>query len=242
MGDESVHSQRIFQSMPAGRRVGIPRNKWWIAAPVVAVVLGGTLIWMFRSEKVDVLDVVNGKSQVSNYDLSRNTAENKITEKLEPVTQYGVLSPIKVFFDAKGAPREGVVPSEAIKGREKELSDGLIKISYLRRDWRSKANDEISSYWYVFAVTTTELGARYVDSKTGQVKLADRHLIEVTGVTKPSDMLGQIVSNVQFTYKLVTTPFGKIYLAATGNDKTLTGSATFALYDDGWRLEHLSYR
>lgn len=180
--------------------------------------------------------------QGSDSSFSRSAAKKMIVEKVEPMTRLGLIGQIELKYSAADLlPEEGVVPPRAKAGREKEISEGLINVAFVRREWTAKIGDEILGYRYVYEIRPTEKGAKYLDGRSGAIRLADREVIEVTGLTKPADLFGRNVSRATFTYKLIPTPFGKIYLDVAEQDKTSTGTAMFVLYDDGWRLEKLSY-
>lgn len=68
-------------------------------------------------------------------------------------------------------------------------------------------------------------------------RLGEIDTLEITGVTKPADMLGRIVCHVDFIARFKSTPFGEVYFGPAG--LATRGSAAFTLYDDGWRLESI---
>jgi hypothetical protein len=67
--------------------------------------------------------------------------------------------------------------------------------------------------------------------------LATAEKVEVTGITKPGDMMGRQICNADFTVYFNLTPFGEVYL---GRAIAFRSSAVFVLYDDGWRLGEVS--
>lgn len=70
------------------------------------------------------------------------------------------------------------------------------------------------------------------------VKLADLVIADIIGVTDPSDpSYGPVSSTVYFEYKPQPTPFGEVLLNSQTLESIKDGTATFILYDTGWRLK-----
>lgn len=70
------------------------------------------------------------------------------------------------------------------------------------------------------------------------VPVAVPQIEEVTGITKESDVLRQ----VRFSWRIQLTPIGEAALPQATRDKyrieeVQDGTATFRLFDDGWRIE-----
>lgn len=69
--------------------------------------------------------------------------------------------------------------------------------------------------------------------------------VTVTGLTKPTEMLGSKIIEAEFTYTYTLNPLGKALAEPLGSpsessqkeEQPRQGRALFRLYDDGWRLE-----
>ena len=69
-----------------------------------------------------------------------------------------------------------------------------------------------------------------------RVPIAKRDVVEITGITK-QELMGMVMTEAQFTWTAAPTKMG----TALGQRETSgRGQAMFRLYDDGWRLEHIS--
>ena len=66
---------------------------------------------------------------------------------------------------------------------------------------------------------------------------AHRIIESVDGVTAPSDLAGRITCTVNYTYKNVCNPVATSINPDLVCNDPLKDTATFILYDDGWRLE-----
>ena len=60
--------------------------------------------------------------------------------------------------------------------------------------------------------------------------------VEVTGISKPSDMFGQKICTATYIVHYQITPFGEILVSKDEINLSKQGNATFVLYDDGWRI------
>lgn len=70
------------------------------------------------------------------------------------------------------------------------------------------------------------------------LKVVEGMDIDVTGVTKPANMLGETVSEVEYAYTYEFNPLGKaLAKSAQEGSKPREGKALFRLFDDGWRLQ-----
>ena len=71
--------------------------------------------------------------------------------------------------------------------------------------------------------------------------LAHRLVESVDGITAPSsDVAGRITCTVNYTYKNICNPITNYIDPDLVCNKALKDTATFVLYDDGWRLEGAS--
>lgn len=66
------------------------------------------------------------------------------------------------------------------------------------------------------------------------IKLADLELITVTGLTEPSDAMGEKVVQAEYVAKYAPTPVSGLFLGST--DLAESRRAVFVKFDDGWRL------
>lgn len=128
---------------------------------------------------------------------------------------------------------------------------GLInyKVLKLKQDdgYKRSKGDPSRFYEDWFELNLTQKAKEYVlnekvesgwgnKQKIAIVKLANLDEVEVTGLTAPSDAFGQKMCQANFTATYKLTPFGEVF---KDNVKTVQqGSATFILYDDGWRLSN----
>jgi hypothetical protein len=72
--------------------------------------------------------------------------------------------------------------------------------------------------------------------RTSDVKvlLAEVDKVEVTGISKPSDAMGQKICQASYTVRYKPTPFGEVFMRP--EQLVQHGSMFFVLYDDGWRI------
>ena len=71
--------------------------------------------------------------------------------------------------------------------------------------------------------------------------VAHRLVESVDGITSPSsDIAGRITCTVNYTYKNICTPIANYTYPDLVCNTALKDTATFVLYDDGWRLEGAS--
>lgn len=132
---------------------------------------------------------------------------------------------------------------------------GLIDV---RATVRKRPQENHGVWSFTVEPVLTEKGERLTfsgqaDRDTSAVPLARKELVEVTGIIKTGDAIAQ----AQFTWKEVSTEAGRAFvpdspeyqglsasLQQTLGQRNLTkefgkikrGTATFQLYDDGWRL------
>lgn len=175
----------------------------------------------------------------SSGDLLRGKAKNMIQNYKDkyPIT-------IQIYM---GGPHDNFVSRETAQkfdcigllGKEylQAQNDGLLKITPIDAKIGFLSSLRCN-------IEPTDKGKSFVVGYNSQdplghralVKGADIKVIDVTGITKPSDMFGQKYCVANYTYKLQPTPFGKVFLSKNKLDKIHMGNAEFVLYDDGWRL------
>ena len=150
-------------------------------------------------------------------------------------------------FSPQEAPNVKSVPAKVSATRKLEIERGLITIIPDGRIVGASMGEMIQYYTYYYNVHPTEEGQRYL-TKDGIVILGNRVPNAVTGLTSPSSTLDGQTITAKFTYKVVLTPYGKI--ANTGGvsgspavdeNKAFKGEAEFVLYDDGWRVEDITF-
>jgi hypothetical protein len=146
--------------------------------------------------------------------LSRDKAKRMIIEQIKPQEQ------LVVSFSH--LPLGSGLSESELSEAEKQ---GLLKVGQIQSNWRKE-------------ITITDEGKKYLISKEGTnctVKIVEVHFGEITGIIS-----GGKHATVEFTqiFKNVT-PFGKIMRFKEG--KIYPKSAEFLLYDDGWRIQGVSY-
>jgi hypothetical protein len=67
-----------------------------------------------------------------------------------------------------------------------------------------------------------------------KVVLAEVDKVEVTGISKPSDAMGQKVCEAGYTVRYKPTPFGEVFMRP--DQLVQHDSMLFVHYDDGWRI------
>jgi len=121
---------------------------------------------------------------------------------------------------------------------------GMIQYRILKLNHYRKKGSSHSSDWFelnltpkamehVITVETYREKGKEIRSAT--VSLAELDNVEITGLTKPYDFLGQKLADVMYraTYRL--TPFGEVFWDQVKEEVEET--RTFVLLTDGWRLE-----
>lgn len=114
----------------------------------------------------------------------------------------------------------------------KKEKDGLF---LLEKDGFIRINDEknnsfsINDKAKIYAIPY-KFDNNFIEIITGTVSY-----VEVTGISKPSDMFGQKICTATYIVHYQLTPFGEI-LAKDEINLSEQGNATFVLYDDGWRI------
>lgn len=63
--------------------------------------------------------------------------------------------------------------------------------------------------------------------------------VTVTGVTKPAEMVGHTLSEVEYTITYKLNPLGQALAGSKEAEDEQKHRAVFQLFDDGWRLEGL---
>lgn len=63
--------------------------------------------------------------------------------------------------------------------------------------------------------------------------------VTVTGVTKPAEMVGHTLSEVEYTITYKLNPLGQALAGSKEAEDEQKHRAAFQLFDDGWRLEGL---
>lgn len=105
--------------------------------------------------------------------------------------------------------------------------------------------------FFFFRMKLTSSGQSFVESETvtnGKTEAVTfrfpvRKKVSVSGVSEPVDFLGFRVSHVSFSWQkeyVCPQQDWERYDIATPDHQTGTGNATFAKYDDGWRLDPTS--
>lgn len=216
--------QHFLQTVPTWW-VGLLRHKWLLAGPLVLLVLGGTLFWIFGSEEVDianensplttehaqnvvrnspsengdVLDVVNGKSQ-----LSRERTENLIRNS----PQFQELR-TKIYLQSGGLE----------KGVEQKM-------------WAHYGSN------YRLTEKTRTIVSQVTDFYITLLKPAGEPSVHVTGIAdaNPFGAGATSIKEAQFSWAYTDLPSVIKRFASRGG----TGEGYFRLYDDGWRLEDVS--
>ncbi len=71
--------------------------------------------------------------------------------------------------------------------------------------------------------------------RTLVLKLAELDKLTVTGITEPSDAMGQKIVEAQFTVQYKPTPISDLFHKPS--HLTVDSAAIFVKFDDGWRLQ-----
>lgn len=200
--------------------------------------------------------------QCGQGDLSRGRAENLIKEaaKKEPKTmkfEAGDENGIVEIWYAPGYTYDPEHQSEPLGNRFAKdsrkfvlLKDkGLITYEMILKcgDDAAKRHprDPARFYFDAFRVALTSKAKSYVikediqqsfgrKKKIVTLLLSEVDKIDVSGVSKPSDMFGHRMCTVDYTIHYKPTPFGEIFLE---KDRMIhKGQMPFVLYDDGWRI------
>lgn len=142
-------------------------------------------------------------------------------------------------------------PSEPPDGKDKILSISpylgdleraalITSLKFVGMDhpwptiWHAKYEVSITDKGNEFLAKPVAAGA-----KAAYVRTSEATLMSITGVTPSSTGSGPAASIATFDWQEVRTAFGEA-LKVPLDSKTKKGSATFVLFDDGWRLERVS--
>ena len=248
VGDESTHppGRHVVGIIPTIGRAGLPKFKWLILVPIVALILVGALSWLFRSETVDVLDAVNGTSQLNRSDLSREKAEAAIRKRLEPALSALREGTMSMKLSVKGTtfdPERDINQASVALNRNLERFEGVhvdlprrlkeevITIGYAGKRAADSLGGVPSSYRYYYRISRGSRCGEGCVNQEGVFIDANRQLLSVTGIR----VVGETSRIAEFEYKLVPPAW------AAGAESTHNGEARFALYDDGWHLEKINY-
>jgi len=100
-----------------------------------------------------------------------------------------------------------------------------------------------------YTISLTEKGRTFVvqminsDSNAVYVRTAEPILLKITGVTPATQGAGAPTSTVTFDWQYKLTPFGEAQVWVIpirdpgAGSKARKGTATFILFDDGWRIK-----
>lgn len=83
---------------------------------------------------------------------------------------------------------------------------------------------------------TIKIGKNSYSQDSSSILLGDLKVGKITGITEPSDIVGQKVSYIEFELIVDKTPFGETMLSNYLQQSPVPFKAEFILYDDGWRL------
>ena len=221
---------------------------------VLSSVLGGAGWWLARLGHVDsgfgTIDGPPSKAKqltkqdttaVGDNNLSRVQAKGLLQQV---ATKRSRVETVKIGDVAVGFKEFGETESKCYRDRHyaKLLEGGFVTVTpYLGERRPSGAyiimckvqfTDKVNPY-----LLGTQQGLRAGETEA-KLKVADQIILEITGITRPSDMFGQTVAQVEFRYEYRPTQLG--LLLGVDSRQPLgvqEGNETFVLYDDGWRVE-----
>lgn len=226
-----------------------------VGAFVLSSGLGGAVWWFARSGDFDsALGTSNvpaiqarqltkqDTTAVGNDSLSRVQAKELLQQE---ATKRPLIETVKTGDVHIGFKEFGHNETECYKNRyyANLLADGFATVTpYIREKTPGGISPHIMCKIQFTEKATPYLLSTQQGHRAGEteaaLKVADKVINEITGITRPSDMFGQTFVQVEFRYEYKPTPLWRLLVASARQGLGMQeGEETFVLYDDGWRVK-----
>jgi hypothetical protein len=167
-------------------------------------------------------------------DLSRSNASAMIKSTAEPKT----LSWIRCQTDSRTCYVGNMLYHLSEKDKEdfsRLENDGFITMKTEMKIGAAKVRLNLTDKAIPYVVSRKSI----VDGIYTRIITGAINSVEVTGISKQSDMLGHKICTATYIVNYKLTPFGDI-LAKDETKLSEQRQAMFVLYDDGWRIDSSS--
>ncbi len=204
----------------------------------------------------DKQDHVKAQSQVQQQtktqaDDPNHLTRDKVSKILSANMAQQIIKTKNIKFDVETFEFQ-VPPDKMPEGllafHHREIEHGLVNVVEIsRRKVPSQSEPEKQVWECRYGIVPTLEAKGSIDMEAGEVTLGGRIFQEVTGMTMPVNTSEGTEVNVEFTYKIALTLYGQIAdpygvngLPMADERQLYEGKAQFLLYDDGWRIKHIS--